>query len=363
MATDAGIRAILDPGYLTSQYVQRSPDFPTPLADAFFVNPENVPGSEYDLFFDPADSDVAPANQVGSEARVLTLGDAQERKAAMFYVFNKIPFGEDVLNALREPDSYTLQNKGRVEVGRRMTKFVNRHRRFKELVIAKSLVDGVVYLNKAGDVLESSSGAVYTCDLGVAATHKGTLDSLITAMFSAATTDIPSILESIDDAAESANVPPPTDVWVNKLNLGDLRNNDYFVEWAANNESASSRVLQGGMIENLWGKTWHFIGTKYKAADGTMKPYIPVTGQGSLILTPKPGDPWMKAVNGSSLVPKSLEIVTDVESALNNLDEIYGQFMYAKIKDDPVNAWAYAGDKFGFNFNDPNAIWTGDAFA
>lgn len=359
---DGSIRQILDPRVLTASYEQMPGSVPTPLSDYWFTNPENIDGDTFRSMYDPADITPAPGNLVGSEARVITMGNASEKVFNMFFTFNKTRFGEDSLNALREPDSYTLQNKGKSEVTRIMNKFVNRQRRFKELVLAKILTAGAVYMNEAGTILESSSGATVSATFQVAATHQGSLNSLITAMFSLPGTDIPTILETIDDAAAAANVPPPTDVWVNKKNLTHLRNNNAFKLWAKQNDVVTSTVLKGGMIEDLWGKTWHFSNGYYTAADGTNKPYIPITGQGSLVLTPPPG-PWCKASQGSSLVPKSIEIKASVDELLNNFDVVYGPFAYAKLLDDPVSLLAYIGDKFGFNFNEPNAIWQADAFA
>ena len=203
-------------------------------------------------------------------------------------------------------------------------------------------------------------GSSATLDVG--ARHQGNLDVLLATPFSDPNTDIPAFLESIDDAAASANVPPPTDIWINKLNLQHLRNSNSFKVWARNNQQAAALVLQGHLTENLWGRTWHFLGTKYQAADGSMKPYIPLTGQGSLVLTPPPGEAWVKASQGSSLVPRSLNIGSDVDEILNNFDVVYGPFAYAKLLDDPVRLLGYIGDKFGFNFNEPNAIWQAAGF-
>ena len=203
---DASVRQILDPRVLTSAYAQMPGIVPTPFTDTWFVNAENIDGDTVRMFYDPQDSEPSPANEVGAEARVITTGDAQERIFNLFYSFNKTSFQEDVLNALREPDSPLLDTKGRKEVARVMNKFVNRQKRFKELVIARALTQGVVYLNAKGQILESSSGAVKTCDFQIASTHQGNLDGLMSGLFSAADTPISDIIEAIDDAAASANV-------------------------------------------------------------------------------------------------------------------------------------------------------------
>lgn len=357
---DESIRELLDPDILTEAYVQRADDAPTPLTDAFFVNPEALEDESFRMFYDPADTTPAPMNISGAEAHAITVGSAVERLGTLFTIFNKTPFRGSVLTALREPDSRTLQNLGRSEVNRVYGKFVGRHRTAKELVISKILTAGVVYLNARGEVLESSSGAVQTCDFGVAATHKTNLNGLISALWSTATTDIQTQLENIVDAARQAQVPVPTDIWLHRLSLASLRNNDYFADWATMNKDYSDKILRGEVITDLFGFNWHFIDTYYTAQDGSLKPFIPTT---KAILTPPPGDPWIRAATGPTVLPKMVGKVDSLDQALSNLTVVQGPFAYAKLLDDPVQVMAYAGDKYGLNFAEPNAIWQATAFA
>ena len=358
---DGSIRQILDPRILTASYRQMPAMLPTPLTDALFVDPEQIDDDSFRMLYDPADSTPAPGNLPGSEARVIALGDAREKVFNMICSFNKTVLGEAVFRALREPDSYALQQMGRSEVNRIARKFANRQRQFKEVAIAKILTTGKLYMDPAGRILESAGGASVAADFEVAASHQGDLAGLIPSLFSDPGTDIPEVIESIDDAAAQAHVPVPTDVWVNKVNLQHLRNNNAFKFWAANNAAAAT-VLQGGAIEGLWGKTWHFISGYYTAADGTSQPLIPITGTGSAVFTPPPGNPWLKCSVGATVLPRSINVVADFDAALSNLSTAYGQFMYAKLLDDPVRLVGYMGDKFGFNFNEPAAIWQAEAF-
>lgn len=359
---DASIRQILDPRILTASYQQMPVMVPTPLTDALFVNPEQVEDDSFRTLYDPADSTPAPGNQVGSEARVIALGNAKEKIFNMIFSFNKTMFGESVFRALREPDSYTLQNMGRTEVNRVARKFANRQRQFKEVVLSKILTTGKLYMDPAGRILENSTGAAVSADFEVASSHQGDLGGLISGLFSVPGTDIPAIIEDIDDAAAQAHVPIPTNVWVNKLNLQHLRNNNAFKFWAQHNPGATDQVLRGGIIEGLWGKTWHFVSGYYTAADGSNKPLIPTTGQGSAVFTPPANNPWLKCSVGATVLPKSINVSADIDEALSNLSLAYGSFMYAKLLDDPVRLVGYMGDKFGFNFNEPGAIWQSEAF-
>ncbi len=112
----------------------------------------------------------------------------------------------------------------------------------------------------------------------------------------------------------------------------------------------------------MWGKTWHFVSGYYTAADGSNKPLIPTTGQGSLVFTPPANQPWLKATKGATVLPKTLDLLDTADAGLAQLSLAFGPFMYAKLKDDPVELLAYIGDKWGLNFNEPDAIWQGTGF-
>ncbi|MCY2966293.1 MAG: major capsid protein [Planctomycetota bacterium] len=359
---DGTVRQILDPRLLTASYQQLPGDVATPFTDVFYHDPEEVDDNTVRSMYDPADMAAAPGNQPGAEARVVTIGNASERVFNLFYSFNRTRLPEDIMKAIREPASYQLQKKGATEIGRVLAKFRARQIRFKELVIAKILTKGVVYMNALGQVLESSTGAAQTADFQVPAANQGNAGGLVTGLFSTVGTDIPAILESIVDQALTNNVPAPRHLWMNKSNLSSLRNNTKFQTWAANNEGPASQILRGQMIEDLWGWTWHFVQSKYENSSGSMTPYIPATGVGSVVLTPDPTGPWVKATTGLNLIPKTLDLATTVDAALASIDQVYGAFAYAALNHNPISIDAFLGDKFGLHFNEPGAVWQLTAF-
>lgn len=356
------VRELLDPLALTESYRQREGVKITPLTDAFFVNPETADADTFEFFYDPADDETAPLNHPGAEARIVEIGDGDTRRMTLFTVFNKTPFHNDVMHALREHDSRALQQKGRAEINRIMGKFVERHRALKELVIAKVLTEGVVHYDGQGRVLESASGAAHTADFGVPAGNKGTLGGLIgeSELFDNPAADIPAVLSAIDESAEANSLPAPTDVWVHRSNIPGLQNNLKYQTWAVRNPAHAERVLNGEIVENLWNRTWHFWGHRYKpAGGGALVPYLPTN---KAILTPPPASNIFRRANGVTLVPSEIGISGSWEEALNAVQEMVGMFAYAKLVDDPIKLLAYIGDKFIFGLNEPAAIWQATAF-
>ncbi len=356
---DKTLEQLLDPDVLTERYVQLGQGHNFPLTQAFFANPRQVRSSEFSFLYYPAMSEPAPMNVRGGAAHVLTAGGATRKFASCYHLFNKIPVDGDAVVAIRNPDNRELQSRGIESVSQVFDDFGLRHQIAKELILAKSLTAGVVYLNPAGAVLESSSGASVTVDLNVAATHKGNLDGKISALWSEASTKIAGQLETIVRAAVRANVERPTDIWVNAVNKAYLRDNTEFKTWAQYNNRATDVVLQGDIIENLWGFRWHFLSGAYTAPDGSVKDYLPAS---IAVITPPPDSGWRRATNGLTLVPRTVGVAPDWRAALNSLDEKFGAYSYAEVSHNPTLMHLYMGDVFGFHYAEPGAIWIATAF-
>lgn len=359
MAGEILARTLLRPQILGPAYSTQNLPISFPFTETFFVNPIDIDGDEYELIYEPEENAPVPANAPGAEARILPLGGLEKNRASLFFTYNKIVFPEIVLNAITEPGSMTLQNMARTEIMRQLARFKKRHAIFMELVIAKIITAGVVHIRNAdGAIVEAGGNGITSCTMRVDASHQGNIGGLVSALFSVAGTDIAAIIEAIKDAARSANVPEPTDIWINANNLKYLRNNTKFETWAARTEFATRPIVQGGMIEGLWGLNWHFIGGKYTAADGTKKPYVPLD---VATLTPPPGD-WVQASRGSTVIPTRSGVTMDLEEAVRSALKVYGEFAYGAVNFDPFKVMGYMGNKFGLHFAEPNAVWQATAF-
>lgn len=355
----AQVHELLRLDVMRQAYLDIQPEKPTPFTDTFASGAETVDDNEFRFFYDPQDNAPAPLNRHGAAPRMLSIGQASERFMSTFCSFNGIEFPMHVYTALKEYDSPTAQRQGRTEIARIMRKFKNRQACQKELIVAKAVTTGYVYANAEGEILESSSGADLVADMGISAGNKTTVSGLITALFSVEDTDIPTILERIRNRQIKNKMPAPTDIYVNRLNLQYLRNNDYFIQWASRNPDWSDKVLKGEPLEGLWGFTWHFDDSHYTAEDGTEKPLIPLD---VIVMTPAPQGPWVAYVNGPTIVPSSLEIAGSVEEAINNTELVYGEFAFASVLMPQTKIVGYMGDNYGFGFAEPDAVVIGTAF-
>lgn len=350
------VNALLKYKALSALYAESPYNTQTPILDAFFTAPQNVDTDEYDLFVDPLDTTPAAVNRRDGSARSVDNMGLKQRRGVLFRTFNFKAFDSSVMQALQEPDSHNLDAKGAREIARQTAHFRQRHTTLKQLIVAKILTDGAVYWNRqTGVVSESGGTAKQTIEFGVSSANQTDLGGEITMNISNASFDFWGLFAYMDDTSASNNAAPVTDIWVHTTAKEHIRNNTQFQKWAAHAGMDAQAVLRGDMIEGMFGKTWHFVGQKYTDESGTKRNYIPTS---KLIATPSPADrSWYEAANGATLVPTTLGMGGSVEEMLRSVSTVYGPFSYAKVKDNPVIVEQYAGDCFGWNLTDPNAIY------
>ena len=297
----------------------------------------------------------APLNKRGASARVLQPTGTQSRKITMCHVFNEMRLGMDSLRALREPDNWTLQRLGRTEVTKQIKDFATKHAVMKQVFLSKAFTDGVVYVDDDGNILESSSGAELTIDLGVSSTHKSQINpgggAIIATAWDNAAAKILTQLENLKVQAEIENADPPRHIWLNGLNRKWLRDNTELKALYAG-ITPLNQLLSGDSFE-LGGFVWHFYSGTYTDSSGTTQYYVPVD---QAIITPDLG-PWFMNAIGVEAVPTSIDVAGSSDEALNSLTEVYGDFAYAKLEHNPPRVSTFFGTNFIYGFRNPNSIW------
>lgn len=315
-----------------------------------------------------------PANKRDGSAKVVGGNGGTRRYLTGFRYFIERPLQGDALKALREFDSPGMQSKGMQLVELALAEENIRWRLFKEVVISYIMHTGRVNFGLDGNILHptvnSTTGAitnhasaVVSADFGVADSHRGNLGGVISALWSVAGTKILTQLETLRRTSGTLGVPKPRRIFINALDKQYLRQNDEFVEWAVAGSSRSQQaavdaVLTGDMIKDLWGFEWHFVDGTWVDAGGTTRDLIP---RGRALIQPEKGS-WLKAVNGTEIVPTSVGLVGGLREALASTKEVAGPFAYGKLVDNPVRLSQFMGDNFGVGFADPNAVWMPTVF-
>ncbi len=296
----------------------------------------------------------APLNVRNAPARVMQPTSASFRRDTIASAFNTISLGNDSFRMLREPDNWVLQRKGRTEVTKQVQDFATQNSLMKQVYLSKVLFDGIVYLGSEGQILESSSGAKTTIDLGVPASNKTQINiggNIIGAAWDVPGTDILKQLDTLKYAAEATNVAPPRHVWLNGANKWWIRNNTA-IQGHFYGIERLDLALNDDTIE-INNYVFHFWSGTYTDSSGSTQPFIPLT---KALITPELG-PWFLHAQGLQYVPTSVNLVGTVDEALNTLAEVYGDYSYVALNHNPVQLQLFMGSNFFYGYRNPNSIF------
>lgn len=297
--------------------------------------------------------DAAKFNKRGAPARVTDPVGLSKAHISLVHTFNEMRLGVDVLRMLRANSDNTLQRKGQEYVQLQMLAFAKRHYIQKQVFMAKAFSDGIIYISPEGEILESSSGNAYSIDLGVDASHKDQLDiggDLISASWATASTKILDHLDDISQAAQDAGVAPPVHVWLHGNARRWFRNNDQLkANWSA--ITPITEIVNSNGFE-LNGFKFHFYSGSYVGQDGNKHPFIP---EDQAIITPELGDWFFNAI-GCELIPTKIG-QTGLNAVQNDLIEVFGDFAFADIVNNPPRVALFLGGNYMYAFREPNAVW------
>lgn len=298
---------------------------------------------------------MAPLNKPGSPARVIQPTGNQTRSITIANVFNEMRLDPDVLHNLRYPDQWSLQQSGEQEIQKQLQDFALKHMYMKQAFLAKAFADGVVYIDENGMILESSSGAKITIDLGVPSNHKTQLtfgSAIISADWATASTKILDHLDNLTIRAAKERVAPPKHVWLNLANKAWFRNNTQINGFYSSIEMLHNALNDPNGFE-LQGYVFHFVGGIYTSAAGSDVDIIPTT---KAIITPDLG-PWFLNAIGCQSIPNKTGITGGVSDGVNAFDKVYGDFAYTHVSHNPAGLSVFAGTNFMYAFREPKAVW------
>lgn len=246
MATTYELDDILNPKVITESYREMAGQYDeNPLTKFYSTQMKSIPGDQFEFAYRFAQKTPAPANFRGEPARVLQPTGLARTKIWMLRAFNQINLSMDALQMVRKRDDETLQEKGREEIDQQMEDFGDRHKVFRNVCLAKTLADGEVSIDPSGKVMESSSGAQYTVDFGVPASHKSQLDpgsgNIIGTAWDQAGAKILDDLDDIRNQAEIENAETPQHIWLHTTAK----------RWLRDNTQLQNYIQAGGSPEKL----------------------------------------------------------------------------------------------------------------
>ena len=305
-------------------------------------------------------SDPAPINYRGQPARRMSPTGKTRRALAMLNMFDVLNLKADSLMFLREPESWMLQQGGATEIQQQLEDLALRHLYTKYVWLAKYFGGGAIYIDANGEILESSSGAVVTVDTGIPAANQSQIDlsnfggsgNAIDAAWDVAGTKLLTQLDRLNHTAvEFQGSEPLRHIWVHPTAKAWIRQNTEILAMYASIERLDNALLGDAFEINNY--VFHFFGGTYEAADGSRKPFIPLT---KAIITPEPG-PWIAQGSGVQIVPTTVDVQPGQFVNFAGWEKHYGDFAYFQAEHNPPSVNLFAGTNWLFGFKNPSSVF------
>jgi hypothetical protein len=359
------MQGILTPQFLTESYTKiSSASLRNPFFEFYDAAPKrNEDGDILEIVTYGDDRKPAPTNARGASARTLDTKGASKAYFSPIHMYNEVTLPMAAVENLRQADNPAKQEKGAEEIRRQFDLFGRRHRITKAAALAKLLGDGVAYFDVNGQLLENSTGAATTVDLGVAASHKTQLNhsslgsNIVNTTWSNAGANILQDLEQIREAAEYDQAPMPKHVWLHTVAKAWIRANTDLKTYAILNSPQAEQFFNGLPADTLQVGDWtfHFYNGTYEDSAGNIVPFVSKT---KAIITPDVNDgTWFRSIAGSEVIATGEGISNSIDQALAQTTTVYGDFSYLAVKHNPLKVSLFMGSNFLYAFADPNAVW------
>jgi hypothetical protein len=341
-----------------------------PLPPAFMRATQKVIGDSGIMTRVTGERRLAGTSTYGSPARVRGLREVARTPVKCISSFESQPIDPLVLHQLMALDKYE-QDKGASVIAYQVKEFAKLQQNLRIASAIMMLANGVIYRDSNGTILPTTSGENTSLRIssGMAAAHQGQCDNgtsaIVSASWATQTTNIPQQLVNLQERAAMETGYEISLLFYGKRAATNVMNNDYTLEWLARNPGMNdSWVKNSGLIpQGLFGFTWvpMWLANFRNEEDDTS---YAMWDQDLVVATPSIDnvsemEEWWGCIEGSTLVPNSIDIV-NTQNSLANCELKYGMGAYAQLSHNPVGLVNYQFDVFLHYIRNPDVIWQMD---
>ena len=333
---------------------------PVPFPKEFLTLTEGTVGDYGTLTRTRGQRRVARQTAYGSPARRREQKGVESVPVKLLHSFEEINLNPQVLHQLRALDSYT-NDQGKQEVARQVREFVQLYHNSRIMSVVQALVYGAIYYDANGNLLPTSSGASLTVDLGVSANHKNQLNGLIAATWATTSTNIPQHIRNIKKQSRIDTGWEIEHCYYGSNIVSYLQTNEYVKDWWTRNSGKNEELLTTSEIpDNFLGiKKWYPIyDAFFEDNDGTTQ--SSVVGGDVAVFCPAPSKEWYTMVEGTYMVPTTINLMADAAQYLASMKPARGMFGYSAISINPPTINMYHGDTWLPWFLNPDAVYIAD---
>lgn len=268
---------------------------------------------------------------------------------------------QELILRLRQINDVMAQDKAREFIARAAKDHVQRFSNNRIAHQTQLLNKGIFWYDATGKLLQSSSGAVVTVDMGIPAGHLNQLGGIIAASWATTTTDIFLHVERIKRDAVQATGRPLKHAFYGLNIPGYIYKNDSFKHYFQHNpQFYSAFAMNPGSIPNgFMGLDWHPMrDTFYEQEDDTITQLWDVD---TVTFTPEITEDVYTHFDGSVLVPTTIGIGTSIEEMVATTKLVHGIYGFALFEatSSLVGKLIY-GDNMIPMWKNPLDIWIAD---
>lgn len=247
--------------------------------------------------------------------------------------------------SLRGYTNYGPMERGMEEVRRQAKLFRDVFDNTRLALVYSMLANGKIWFDSEGNILPTSSGASLTVDYGVNANNQNQLNSIITASWATAGTDIPVQLRNLKKRSAQLTGYPLKYAFYGVNIPSYFANNTAVQVYLSRNPSMNDEWLRsqhGEIPDGLFGFTWVPVYEAfYEDSGGTNREFF---GVDAVIFTPEIDASVYENIEGTNPVPTSFQPQESLESARGSFADRVGMYSYATAVAKPATADIVAGD-------------------
>lgn len=281
----------------------------------------------------------------------------------LIHSFQKQPIPPLVMQQLRQYERYEVQRMGMQEVARQVKEFGQLFGNLRIATVQQVLANGSLYVDAGGGLLPNSSGSSETYSFQMNGNNQNQLNGVIAASWHLAATNIPNQLVVLEQrAAQLTGYPLKYAIYGANVPTY-LTQNDYVIEYLARNPEMKDQWLKnpGVIPQGLFGYTWIPAYTYYyyksDVDDTDITQANKIWPDDQITFTPEISEQWWEVLEGSYLVPSTLDLLPNAQGAMDAMKMVYGPFAYGQLTHDPPGVCSYMGDTFLPVLRNPDVIF------
>lgn len=313
---------------------------PNRLPAAFNTLTEPVLGdrTSYVTFY--GQRQTARRGEYGAQSRARTLRPLGEQSVTLLHFPEHVKIRQELLLRLRNPNDLLAQQIAQQEIARHGADFRQLFDNTRVAAQALMLSKGFLWFDSSGNILTSSGSSAVTVDYGVPANNLNQLNGIISASWATDSTPIIQHIENVRIQMKKNTGRDLKHVFYGK-NIANylFTNTTIKAYWQYNTGMLEKFKANPGVVpDGFAGLSWHPMGDSFYATDNEAPTdtVSAIWGDDTVTFTPEIDRNTYTLYEGSIAVPRKLGVESNMDSALGEIDLVYGIGGYAVLEADPV---------------------------